>query len=149
MRIALLVIHIAAAATWLGASVTQMAVAPTLTGKSSEVASAWMAASMRLSQRLYPIAGALVLLAGVGLVLVSDVYSFADLFVTVGFTVVILGGALGGMVFTPVARRAAEAYSSGNAVAGRAASVRILRFGLIDIALLVVAITAMVAKWGL
>jgi hypothetical protein len=148
MRNVLLVIHIAAAGAWLGASVTQMVVAPMLTRQSAEVASAWMTASMSLAKRLYPIAGGVVFAAGIALVLVSDIYGFSDVFVGIGIVVVVLGGILGTRVFGPAAAQAADAYGSGDTTAGRAASTKIARFGLLDVVLLLVAITAMVAKWG-
>lgn len=148
MRNFLLVVHIAAAGIWLGASATQMVVAPMLTRQSGEVASAWMTASMNLSKRLYPIAGTAILAAGIGLVLVSDVYEFTDVFVGIGIVVIVVAGLLGSRLFTPVAAQAADAYRSGDTTAGRAASSKIARFGLLDVVLLLVAITAMVAKWG-
>jgi hypothetical protein len=148
MRNVMLVTHIAAAGIWLGASVTQMVVAPMLTRQSGEVAAAWMTASMNLAKRLYPVAGVVILAAGIGLVLVSDVYGFADVFVGIGIVVIILAGILGGRVFGPAAAQAADAYRSGDTTAGRAASVKIARFGILDVVLLLVAITAMVAKWG-
>jgi hypothetical protein len=147
LRNTLLVIHIAAAGIWLGASATQMVVAPMLTRQSGEVAAAWMTASMSLAKRLYPVAGAVVFAAGIGLVLVSDSYGFSDMFVGIGIVVVVLGGILGTRVFGPAAAQAADAYGSGDTTAGRAASTKIARFGLLDIALLLVAITAMVARW--
>ena len=107
-----------------------------------------MTASMNLSKRLYPVAGAVLLAAGIGLVLVSDVYEFTDVFVGVGIVVIIVAGFLGGRVFTPMAAQAADSYRSGDTTAGRAASSKIARFGLLDVGLLVIAIVAMVAKWG-
>jgi hypothetical protein len=144
----LLVLHIVAVAVWLGASVTQLVVAPMLTRQSNDVAAAWMAASMNLARRLYPVAGVVVLVAGIGLVLMEGGYEFSDLFVGVGIAIVILGGILGGAVFGPAAERAAAAFSSGDTATARAAMVKIARFGLLDVILLVIAIVAMVAKWG-
>ena len=128
---------------------TQMVVAPMLTRQSGEVAAAWMTASMNLAKRLYPVAGAVILAAGIGLVLdVGDVYGFADVFVGVGIVVIILAGILGGRAFGPAAAQGADADRAGDTTAGRAASTKIARFGILDIVLLLVAITAMVAKWG-
>ncbi len=50
-------------------------------------------------------------------------------------------------MFGPAAAQAADAYRAGDTTAGRAASP-IARSGVLDIVLLLVAITAMVAKWG-
>jgi len=148
MRNLLLIIHVLAVGVWLGASVTQLMVGPRLTRQSSEVAAAWMTASMSLSKRLYPVAGILVLLTGIWLVLQSEVYGFADVFVTIGFVVVIVSGVLGGRVLAPAADTAAKAFGAGDTTAGTAAMVRIARFGLLDVVLLVVAVAAMVMKWG-
>ncbi|CAN5524615.1 MAG: hypothetical protein ACR2JP_10915 [Acidimicrobiia bacterium] len=148
MRNLLLIIHILSVGVWLGASVTQLVVGPRLTRQSSEVAAAWMTASMNLARKLYPVAGVLVLLTGIWLVLQSEVYGFADVFVTVGLVAVIVGGVLGGPVFAPAAEKAAKAFGAGDTAAGSAAMVRIARFGLLDVVLLVVAVAAMVMKWG-
>ncbi|MBA2338603.1 MAG: hypothetical protein H0V96_12780 [Acidimicrobiia bacterium] len=148
MRDLLLIIHIAATAVWLGASVTQMVVGPQLSRQSPQVASAWMTAAMGLGRKLYPPAGLLVLLAGTGLVLVSDVYSFSDAFVVVGFVVIILAAVLGARVFTPAAGKAAEAFRAGDTTAANAAMATIVRFGVLDVVLILVAITAMVMRWG-
>ncbi len=148
MRDLLLIIHITAAAVWLGASVTQMVVAPRLTRQSPQVAAAWMTASMGLATKVYPVAGVALLLAGVGLVLQSDVYEFSDVFVGVGFVVVVLGGVLGARVFAPAAEKAADAYRSGDTATASAAMGTISRFGMLDIVLILVAIAAMVMRWG-
>ena len=148
MRDLLLVVHIVAVAVWLGASVTQMVVAPMLTRQEPAVAAAWMTASMNLSKRLYPVAGVLVLAAGIGLVLVSDVYEFSDAFVAVGIVVIVVAGILGGRVFGPAAERAADAYRTGDTAVASAESIKIARFGLLDIGLIVFAIVAMVMRWG-
>jgi hypothetical protein len=92
--------------------------------------------------------GIVVLITGVGMVLIGDDFSFADAFVGIGFTMVVIGALLGKFVFEPGSNRAAEAIESGDKGAIRAAAGRLAAFGTVDTLLLVFAITAMVLRLG-
>ena len=148
MRDFLLILHIVAAGTWLGANVTQAVVTRRLTVSGGEVAAAWMRSTVAMARYLYIPAGVLALLTGVGLVLVSEVYEFSDVFVSVGLFTVVVGALLGSRVFGPHGERAAAAFEADDPEAGGAATRRVAGFGMLDTALLLVTITAMVMRWG-
>lgn len=143
-----MVLHIASAGAWLGANVVQ-ALAPSLAAQQGAAAAAgWFRIAGALSKRLYMPAGILLLLTGVVLVLLNDAYGFAEPFVTVGFTVIVIGALLGILVFEPGSEVAANAVESGDQAAIRSATGRLGAFGTLDTILILVAITAMVFRWG-
>jgi hypothetical protein len=148
LRDVLLLTHLIGVGTWLGANVVQM-VAPGLArAQGSTVAAGWMRMGAGFGKKLYTPVGILVLASGIGLVLVSDgVYSFGDLFVTIGFAVVIIAAILGAMVFTPGAEKAAVAIESGDEAGIAAATGRLARFGALDTLLLLFAMVAMIIRW--
>lgn len=146
MRSTLLVLHIIAVGAWLGASIT--AVFLSTTAKSRGIA-AWkefISGFEEMDKRLFPAAGVAVAITGAGLVLESSVYEFGHAFVLIGIVVVITGIALGVGIFGPMARRitSGETEEAGMDAVYR----RFSAFGTLDIALLVVAISVMVAKAG-
>jgi hypothetical protein len=90
----------------------------------------------------------LILATGIWMVVDSEVYGFDDLFVTIGFGVIIVGALLGIFVFGPGSERAAQAIESGDKSAIRASAARIAAFGTADTLLVLFAITAMVLRLG-
>ena len=144
----LLVLHIAGAGTWLGANIVQ-AVVPPLTARHGVAALAgWYRTTSALSSRLYVPAAILILLTGVLLVLDNDAYGFGELFVTIGFGMIVLGALLGQFVFGPGGEEAARAVESEDQTAIRSTVARLTRFGLVDTLLLLFTITAMVLRLG-
>jgi len=61
----------------------------------------------------------------------------------------VLGALLGITVFGPGIRRLVAAIDAGDSAAEHAANNRLAAFGMLDSLVLVVAIVAMVAKWGI
>jgi hypothetical protein len=148
LRDILLVLHIAAAGTWLGANITQ-AIVPSMAAKQSpQAAAGWYRVAARLSTRLYMPVGILLVLTGIWMVLDSEVFSFASGFVSIGFVVVVIGALLGKFVFEPGSERAALAFEAGDRGAIKAAVGRVAAFGTLDTLLMLFAITAMVIKLG-
>jgi hypothetical protein len=147
LRTTLLVIHILAAAAWFGANVTQAVVTPHFVRAGGEPAARWWRATVQMGRVLYMPAGIIVLVTGVFLV-TSGPYSFADLFVSIGFLAVIVGVVLGIVVFGPRGRRAAELHESGDSAAAVPVERSIAGFGALDTVVVAVTILAMVAKWG-
>ncbi len=64
-----------------------------------ETASGWLRGVEKASGPLYGTSTAVILVTAAILVLISDTYEFSSLFVTIGFAVIIIGGALAGLVF--------------------------------------------------
>ncbi len=150
MRDTLLTIHIIAAGTWLGANVVRFLVTPQLQRVGGVVAAGWHRSMVGLLRTLYMPAAVVALLTGVGLVAWVDnsPYEMSDLFVSIGFLTVIVGSALGMALFAPQGRKAAEARESGDATLAALIETKLLIGGVLDTALVIVTITAMVGNWG-
>ena len=101
-----------------------------------------------LGERYYNAAGGVLAVTGVLLVLDGD-WSWGTEFIWVGLAVVVIGGAMGGLLFGPLAKRRAAALESGDTATADEAQGRIMPLALLDTALILVAVWAMVDKWGL
>lgn len=148
LRDILLTLHIAGAATWFGANVVQ-AVAPAMAARQGpETAAGWYRVAGGLLIRLYMPASIVILATGIWMVLISDAYSFASVFVTIGFGMIVVGALLGIFVFGPGSERAAAAIESGDQGRIRAAVGRVAAFGTVDTLLMLFTIAAMVLRLG-
>ena len=145
-RTILLSLHIAGAAAWLGANLLQLALTPRLGREPTPVAAVWTRQQIWLGERYYGPVGGLIAVTGVLLVLDGD-WSWGAGFVWVGIVVVALGAALGVVAFAPVTRRRADALERGDLPEARRALSRINGLALLDTALVLVAILAMVDRW--
>jgi hypothetical protein len=146
MRNILLWLHILGGGTWLGANLAQAFIGPRLMA-TRESGAAWLRAVEKASGPLYGTASGLLLLTGILLVLNTS-YEFGDAFVGVGIAVVIIGGALAGLVFNRMTRQMMAAYDSGQDAQVGAMYRSLSSWGLLDSVLIAVAILAMVSKWG-
>ncbi len=149
MRNTLLVLHILGVATWFGANIVLVSNARRSAEAAADIRRWWAETLDFMSRTLYPAAGMTVLFTGIGLVLDSSAYEFSDTFVTVGFTAIIVGIVLGVTVFGPNARRTVEAIDSSDETSEHSINRKVGIFGSIDTLVLVVAVAAMVSKWGL
>lgn len=140
------IIHVAAAAAWFGANVTQAVLAPRFRRESPAALAAWWRGTVTMGTLLYTPAAILLLLTGIWMVL-DGPYTFGDTFVEIGIAVVIVGALLGMLVFGPQGRRAAEAVEAGDQTAG-SLQRRLTAFGVLDTLLILLAITVMVLRLG-
>lgn len=147
-RTLLLWLHIASVAAWLGANFVQLVLSRRFAKAPAEVAAAWTRQTIWLGERYYNAAGALLATTGVLLVLDGD-WPWDTTFIWVGIAVVLIGGAMGGLLFGPLAKRRAAALESGDAGAAAEAQRRIIPLAVLDTALVLLAAWAMVDKWGL
>ncbi|MGQ0849334.1 MAG: hypothetical protein ACT4OP_09495 [Actinomycetota bacterium] len=149
MRTLLLWLHILGAGTWIGANLTQAAVGRRMTGGDSSVATRWLEAVNKMSGPLYGAASAVILVTGILLVTGSDgAYRFGSAFVGIGFAVLIIGGALAGLFFTPQTKKAMAAFSAGDSSQGGSLMSRLGMVGVLDTLLIAFAVYVMVAKFG-
>jgi hypothetical protein len=147
MRDLLLVLHIVGVATWLGANVVQFLSTKRLVAQGGQVAAAWTGMTVLWARILYMPASILILATGTWLVLETG-WEFSHGFVSVGFTVVIIGAVLGIVVFAKAGERASAAFAAGDDATGTAEVNKVIPWAILDSALIVVAIIAMVGKWG-
>lgn len=143
----LLLLHIAAAGTWLGANLVQMAVPAVARNEGAAFTSGWLRVGARLGSRLYMPVGVLLFATGVGLVLTGP-YEFDDPFVGIGVAVVVIGAVLGMAVFTPSGLKAAEALENGDEPRFRSLLGKISGFAVLDTTLIVLAMLTMILRLG-
>ncbi|MFZ6005420.1 MAG: hypothetical protein ACOYXM_15975 [Actinomycetota bacterium] len=143
----LLAAHIAGVAAWLGANFVQLVLSPRFARGSAAVAAAWTRQTIWLGERYYNVAGGVIAATGVLLVLDGD-WSWGSGFIWVGVAVVIVGGVMGVTLFAPLARRRADALESGDDVTATDAQARIIPLALLDTALVLLAVLAMVDRWA-
>jgi Predicted integral membrane protein (DUF2269) len=142
----MLVLHIAAAGTWLGANIIQAVVPGLAARQGAEVVAGWYRVAGQLSKRLYMPAGILILITGIVMVLQHDI-SFGSRFVTIGFGMIVVGTLLGIFIFEPGSEVAAEAVESGDRSRIKAATSRMTAFGTADTLLVLFTMTVMVLRW--
>jgi hypothetical protein len=110
----------------------------------------WLKAVDKASGPIYGTASGLILLTGIYMVLSSDgAYSFGSTFVGIGIAVVIIGGALAGLVFNRKTRQAVGLFESGDSARAIPVYKSIGSWAVLDTALIAFAVLAMVSKWGL
>ena len=140
-------LHIIGASMWLGTNVAQMLIGPRLVNEGAGLQ--WLKAVDKASGPIYGTASVLILLTGIYMVLSSDgAYSFGSAFVGIGIAVVIIGGALAGLVFNRKTRQAIGLFESGDSARALPVYKSIGSWAVLDTALLAFAVLAMVSKWG-
>ena len=149
MRELLLFIHIVAIGAWLGSATLQLVANPAMQRAGGATAASWMRQTARIGRVVVSPAAVITLITGVILVLREDVFDFEQVFVTIGFLVVVVGAVLGMRVSGPGGRKAADLHEQGDEKGAAAVESRLRRWGLIELALLLFAIYAMVDKLGI
>jgi len=140
-------LHIIGASMWIGTNVAQTVIGPKVVRAGAGLQ--WLKAVEKASGPIYGAASGLILLTGIYLVLGSnDAYSFGSAFVGIGIAVIIIGGALAGLVFNRKTRQAIGLFESGDSAKAMPVYKSIAPWAVIDTALLAFAALAMVAKWG-
>lgn len=144
----LLFVHILAAAVWLGGGVMLAFLVQRAT-RVSLPALAGVAGAASATGALLGASGGIAFVAGIGLVLASDgQWAFDQVFVSIGVLVFLIVSGLGARVVAPACEELATAAEAGDTAAVAPAQARLVRFALINVALLTVAIAAMSFKWG-
>lgn len=149
MYTTLLVIHILAAGAWFGTNVVQFVVNPRVRTYPVDIGSWWLRRTVAFGTRIYTPAAIVLLITGVVMVIDNDLFEFSSGFVTIGFTMIIVGAGLGIFVFGPRGEAAAAAIEAGDEPEARRLTGSLAGFGALDTVLLVVTILAMTSKWGL
>ncbi len=149
MRELLLFVHIAAAAVWIGAGVTQLVVSPVIARTGGTAAAVWMRQTVRLGRVLFSPASVLVLISGVWLVLRETAFEFEQAFVVIGILAVVLGAFLGMRVYGPTGEVIAQLHDDGKTAEANAKLSRMFTIASAEVAFLLFTLWAMVNKLGL
>ena len=145
----LLIVHVLAAATWIGAGVFSGFAGARMAREGAPAALGWARVSREAGLKVFNPAGLLTGLSGILLVVLSDVYEWGDTFVTVGLAVFVIAGAIGGLVHRPDSDRMVTALESADYETATAIGKRAAIWGTVTIALLIVAVSVMVMKTGI
>lgn len=148
MRDTLLIIHVLAAGTWIGGSATVLFLSRRMGSSGAETGRSFMAGFEKMGRMYFPPAAIVLLLTGILMVTDSNVFEFKHAFVIIGIAVVIIGAVLGARVFDPLAKRAQQAHADGDEGALASVYARFRAMGALDLLLLVIAVMAMVTKFG-
>ncbi len=146
-RTIVLALHITGVAAWLGANFVQAVLTPRFAKERADIAAAWTRQTIWLGERYYTAVGALIGITGVILVLDND-WDWSDKFIWVGVTVIVIGAVLGVAVFGPLAKQRVAALEAGDEAAAGATVGKIIPFAILDTVLVLLAVVAMVHKWG-
>jgi hypothetical protein len=144
----LLIVHVLAAATWIGAGVLSGFAGSRMAGEGGTAALGWARVSRDASLKVFIPAAILTALSGIFMVMLSDAYDWSDAFVTVGLIVVVIGGVIGGAVHRPTSEKMVAALEAGDYETAAGFGKRAAIWGAVTIALLIVAVSAMVMKLG-
>jgi hypothetical protein len=144
----LLIIHVLAAATWIGAGVLSGFAGSRMAAEGEPAALGWARVSRDASFKVFIPAALVVALSGVLMVVFDDAYDWGDAFVTVGLLVVVIGGVIGGVVHRPTSEKLVAALESGDYQSAADLGKRAAIWGAVTLALLIVAVAVMVMKLG-
>jgi hypothetical protein len=144
----LLVIHILSVIVWLGTGIGATYIGPRLVAPGGTVALAWLRVSETMGPRVYGPASGLTLLSGIGLVLTTDAYGFGSLFVILGMSVWVLVAIGNGAIAGPREKRVLEAFEAGDEETGRETLRKLNGFVVLEFALLLATVVAMIFRWG-
>lgn len=141
-------LHILGAAVWIGGGVANVVMDRTFTTESASARAALQRAGVALGTRLFMPASVLVLVTGILMVVQSAVWEFENLFVVIGFAMVVIGAVLGSAVYGPTGRRTAAALDAGDTATATAGARRLATIGSLELVLLAITLAGMVWKWG-
>lgn len=142
----LLFVHILAAAVWLGGGVMLLFLVQRAS-RASLPALSGVAGAASATGSLLGAAGGVTFLAGIGLLLTGD-WEPESAFIVIGILVFLVVSVLGTRVVGPVCEQLEAAAGAGDQAAVDPAQVKLVRFSVINVVLLTLAVASMVYKWG-
>ncbi len=143
----LLFFHILGAAGWVGGGAFGSFLLPRLVAPGTEGARHSMEALSKPAAIYFGSASDILLLSGIGLVLTSENYGWTDLFVLIGLGAFLASGIWQGLMGKRSEQKMMEVTTPGGPEAADA-SRRWRLTGLVDLAIVVFALWAMVVKLG-
>lgn len=147
-----LFIHISAAIVWVGGSATVLIFGMRASASGDpERQLAFIGDVQMIGMKVFNPAGIILLISGIWLVIDHDAYGFDQAWISIAFTIVIIGALLGALFYGPQTKKVIEeAAANGADDAGVQRRVdRIFLVARIELVLLFVAVYAMVFKPGL
>lgn len=143
-----LILHILGAAAWLGGGFLTGFVGPRMGRQGTDASIGWARVSAEAGTKFFNTAGIVTVLSGIGLVVVSEVYDWADTFVSIGFGIAIATGLIAALALRPGSKRLIAAFESGQPGEAVTQAKRAAIWGTVSAGLLIVAVVVMVLKTG-
>jgi uncharacterized membrane protein len=145
-------IHIVAVIVWIGAGVTFLILNTRLAAARDHAGVKALASQSEwFGKRVFSVAAAVTLIAGIIMVLVSDdtVAGFADLWITIGFVGIALSIVFGAVLSQRAGNELEAVVAADGPESSQVAVLqrRLNLYGAIDLAILLVVVAAMVWKW--
>jgi hypothetical protein len=147
MRTLLLTAHITGVAAWLGANLTQLFLVRFYARQHDEGRLAWLRATTLMARQYYNVAGTLIGVTG-ALLVIHGTWGWDSGFIWVGVAVLVIGGVIGALHFVPTGAKQVAAIEAGDRELLGRLDRRVTAVALFDTALVIVAMLAMVDKWG-
>ncbi len=144
----LLIIHILAAATWIGGSLLLAFAGPRMARAGGPAAGAWINVVLQAVPRFFIPAALLTLISGLGLVSSDDQWDWSNAFVGIGITAVIIALAIAIFNNVPALKAILRAAPSGDMETVSANARRVLVGGSIISLILILTVIAMVLHVG-
>ncbi|MEA1901901.1 MAG: DUF2269 family protein [Actinomycetota bacterium] len=148
MQHTLLILHILAAAAWIGGTIMLGFAGPRMAKAGGPAAGAWLQVTLDASGKYFMPAAILSLLTGSFLVETNDAWAWSDTFVWIGAVVIVLAIVIGLVVNKPAATAAKEAAEAGDMAAAASNAQRAALGGQIIMFLLIASEILMVTKFG-
>jgi uncharacterized membrane protein len=146
MRDFLLFLHILGAAGWIGGGLFALYAYPAVARSGPPAAAAILESFEKRSGPYFGITSGLVLLSGIALVLTSDAFGWGDTFILIGLGAFLVSAVVQSTVGGKANKRLAAAAESGSGISEAVSSWR--QISLIDVAVLLVVVWAMITKLG-
>lgn len=144
----LLIIHVLSAAAWIGGSFLLGFAGPRMGKAGGPAAGAWVGVVIEAIPKYFVPAAVLTLLSGITIVATEEQWDWADPFVGIGMTVVVVALGIALLNNAPGLRAMLRAAQAGDTPALAASARRVTRGGATIAILLVLTEIAMVLRFG-
>jgi len=145
----LLLVHIVAAMAWLGGGFLASVFASRMKTADPEHRIGFARLMQKASVGLFLPSAVIVLAMGTWMVIDSDVYEFDQMWISIGFGIVLITGAMAPFFFKPTIGRSIEAMQAGDAAKAGALMQRLGMGSKLALIAEFIAVWAMVVKPGL
>lgn len=143
-------IHIVAVIVWIGAGITFLILNTRLAAARDHAGVTALASQSEwFGKRVFSVAAAVTLAAGIIMVLDADTLSFGDTWISIGFVGIALSIVFGAVLSQRAGNELDAVIAAEGPESSRVAMLqrRLNLYGLIDLAILLIVVASMVWKW--
>lgn len=141
-------VHVLAVIVWFGGGIMVIILGGVAARKDAQTL-AGVSSALATTGKVFGPAAGVALLAGIGMLLVpNSAFDFSEPWIGIGFLVWFISAFLGSRIIGPGWERMADLTATGDAAAIQAQRSKLTAPTMADASLLLVAVSAMVFKWG-